>query len=214
MVCTHDIGRTCERRERRDSIENRGQILAAARRLFAARGVDNTSMHEIGIEAGVGQGTLYRNYAHKGELCRALLEDDLAAHLSRIVSTLDRADTPEPALDRLGWLLDELIQMTDSHVPLLAAMHEAAVGPRRREAFGTPFYVSIYERITGLIQSAIDRGEAQNVDAELTAAAILAAINPHLFVFQREQRGFSTERIARGIRSLFVDGLRRRHPTC
>ncbi len=211
MAGVHNFDRACERRERRDSIENRRQILAAARRLFATRGVDRTSMHEIGLEAGVGQGTLYRNFAHKGCLCRMLLQDDLAAFLSRIDATLDGADAPESVLDRLGWLLDEMVRMTESHIPLLAAMQEAAAGPRRHEVFLTPFYGSIHQRIARLIQSGISRGEVEKVDAELTADAILAAINPHLFAFQRRHRDFSTERIAEGIRRLFVDGLRRSH---
>lgn len=212
MVGVHDFDHACERRERRDSIENREQILAAARRLFASRGVDHTSMHEIGIEAGVGQGTLYRNFGHKGDLCRMLLEDDLAAILSRIYSTLDAADAPESALDRLAWLLDEMIRMTDSHIPLLAAMHESAAGLRRYQAFLTPFYSSIHERIAHLIQVAVERGEVESTDAELTADAMLASINPHLFAFQRLHRGFTTARIAEGVRRLFIDGLRCSHP--
>lgn len=211
MVGVDGFDSVCERRERRDSIENRQQILAAARRLFATRGVDQTSMHEIGREAGVGQGTLYRNFDHKGCLCRALLDDDLTAFLSRIDATLDGADAPGSALDRLGWLLDELARMIETHIPMLAAIQEAAAGPRRHEVYLTSFYTAIHQRITRLIQTGVARGEIERVDAELTADVILAAINPHLLAFQRRQRNFSTERIVEGIRRLFVDGLRRSH---
>src|SRR5690606_37833343 len=62
-------------RERRDARENRQRLLAAAKRLFAAQGVDATSMHEIARTAGVGQGTLYRHFADKAELCHALLKE-------------------------------------------------------------------------------------------------------------------------------------------
>ena len=209
---TQDFDQAWERRERRDSIENRQQVLAAARRLFATQGVDQTSMCEIGREAGVGQGTLYRNFAHKGSLCRALLHDDLAALLSRVDAILDGLEAPGSALDALGSLLDEMVRVTESHASLLAAMQESAVGPRRHEIYLMPFYTSIHERITRVIQIAIDRGEVEGTDAELTADAILASLGPHLFAFQRRQRGFSTERIARGIRGLFVDGLRRPYP--
>lgn len=212
MAGAQDFDQACERRERRDSVENRQQILAAARRLFATRGVDQTSMCEIGREAGVGQGTLYRNFAHKGYLCKTLLQDDLAALLSRVDAILGGIEAPGSALDVLGSLLDEMVRVTESHAPLLAAMQESAVGPRRHEVYLMPFYTSIHERITRVIQTAVDRGEVEGIDAELTADTILAAISPHLFAFQRRQRGFSTERIARGIRSLFVDGLRRSHP--
>ncbi len=67
------------RRERRDAAEHRRRILEAARALFATQGVDTTSMYEIARSAGVGQGTLYRRYAHKGELCGALLHEACTA---------------------------------------------------------------------------------------------------------------------------------------
>ena len=52
---------------RRDALGNRRRILEVARRAFADGGVDGTSMHRIGRLAGVGQGTLYRHFGHKGE---------------------------------------------------------------------------------------------------------------------------------------------------
>jgi AcrR family transcriptional regulator len=212
MTGEHEVDRACERRERRDSVENRRHILAIARQLCASQGVDDTSMHEIGRAAQVGQGTLYRNFAHKGDLCRALLEDDLEAFLTRIDATLDGPGAPKLAMDRLGWLLEELIRMTESHVPLLAAIREAAAGPRRHEAFRLPFYTSLHERITRVIEAAVAQGEVEGIDAAFAADAILAAVSPPLFAFQRRHRSFSTERITEGVRRLFVYGLRSDRP--
>jgi AcrR family transcriptional regulator len=65
------------RRERRDAIKNRERVLAVARQLFANQGVEATSMNEIAQVAHVGVGTLYRRFAHKGELCFGLLWDDI-----------------------------------------------------------------------------------------------------------------------------------------
>src|SRR5918997_4153046 len=72
-----------ERQERRDARENRGVLLAGGKRLFAERGVAATSMKEIADAAGVGKGTLYRHFAHKGELCHAVLREDVAAFKER-----------------------------------------------------------------------------------------------------------------------------------
>jgi AcrR family transcriptional regulator len=67
--------------ERRDAAGSRRKILGAARRLFKSRGVDAVSMHEVGREvgraAGVGQGTLYQRFEHKGVLCSALLAEQI-----------------------------------------------------------------------------------------------------------------------------------------
>src|SRR5919206_3528840 len=64
-----------KRPERRDAAENRKRVLGVAQRLFEEFGVEAVSMHQIAQAAGVGQGTLYRRYPHKGELCRDLLSE-------------------------------------------------------------------------------------------------------------------------------------------
>ena len=45
--------------------------------LFQEFGVENVSMHKIAKTAGVGQGTLYRRYANKSDLCLSILGRDL-----------------------------------------------------------------------------------------------------------------------------------------
>jgi len=59
---------------RSDARRNRARLVGAARDLFAEKGVD-VSVEEITQRAGVGMGTLYRHFAHKGDLIDAVLED-------------------------------------------------------------------------------------------------------------------------------------------
>jgi len=47
-----------------------------------------------------------------------------------------------------------------------------------------------------------------DLDVSFAADAILAAITPPLYDFQRQSRNFSRERILAGMRRLFIDGLR------
>ena len=59
---------------RRDAVQNRERLLAAARELFAERGFDVT-LDDIARHAGVGVGTAYRRFANKGELLDALFAE-------------------------------------------------------------------------------------------------------------------------------------------
>src|SRR5258708_3978379 len=68
-----------QRPERRDAAVNRKRILAAARALFAERGVDGTSMDAVAAAAGVGKGTLFRRFGDRAGLTEALLDDATAA---------------------------------------------------------------------------------------------------------------------------------------
>lgn len=66
---------------RRDAAANRERLLAAARELFAAQGID-VSLNEVARHAGVGVGTAYRRFANKQELMEALFSsavDELEA---------------------------------------------------------------------------------------------------------------------------------------
>lgn len=201
-----------QRKERRDAAANRQQILAAARELFAVQGVDATSMEDIGRAAGVGKGTLYRRYAHKGELCEALLNEDIAHFYARAEAILSQAEGQPSPLAQLDRLLGEYVAMVRLHIPLLAAIQDSATGPRRKSFYQSPLYRWLHERIAGLLAAAMAAGEAITIDELFAADAILAAVAPPLLRFQQDERGFSTERILGAARGLFIDALRKRPP--
>jgi AcrR family transcriptional regulator len=62
---------------RADAERNRLRLLAAAKELFAERGVDVT-LDEIARHAGVGTGTAYRRFPNKDALIEALMADRIA----------------------------------------------------------------------------------------------------------------------------------------
>jgi AcrR family transcriptional regulator len=62
-----------EASRRRDAQANRDRLMEAAGALFAERGID-VEMKEIAEHAGMGVGTIYRNFATKEALIDALLE--------------------------------------------------------------------------------------------------------------------------------------------
>ena len=75
---------------RADAARNRERILAAARAVFAERGVEAT-LDDVAHRAGVGVGTVYRRFADKDELIDALFHeriDELVA-LAEDAATLD-----------------------------------------------------------------------------------------------------------------------------
>ena len=195
------------RQERRDARENRDRLLAVAKQLFAAQGIDATSMYEIARAACVGQGTLYRHFADKGEICHALIKEDLAAFMERVGAMIGAGAGAAP-LARLDTLIAEKNRLTESHLPLFAAMDEASAGARRAKPFRGPFHTWLHEQISILLAEAVARGEVADLDIAFTADAILAATAPPLYQYQRRELGYSGERIMAGMRRLFVDGLR------
>jgi AcrR family transcriptional regulator len=83
-----------DRRARRRA-STRQRLLDAARRLFAAQGVENTRINEITDEADVGFGSFYNHFDSKDAIVQAVLSDAIAAQ-GEAVDLLTR-DLEDPA---------------------------------------------------------------------------------------------------------------------
>ncbi len=75
----------------RDAARSREAILDAAEALFAERGYEGASLHEIGRRAGVSRGTPGYFFGSKDGLYRATLERVFAAELELVFGAAERA---------------------------------------------------------------------------------------------------------------------------
>ncbi|EIF00867.1 TetR/AcrR family transcriptional regulator [Saccharomonospora glauca] len=99
---------------RADARRNLGQILAAARTVFAETGPD-VPMEEIARRAGVGVGTLYRRFPDREALVRAVAREslsDVAAEARRAVEESSSAWAALVRLLRHSRQLHVLAQLT------------------------------------------------------------------------------------------------------
>jgi AcrR family transcriptional regulator len=85
--------------QRMPRAQRREQILGAATRAFARGGFANTGLDVVAAEAGVTPVILYRHFASKADLYRAVLES-AGVRLQEVVGTETFDDTSIPALLR------------------------------------------------------------------------------------------------------------------
>jgi AcrR family transcriptional regulator len=180
-------------------------LLETARELFAARGVAAVTMADIASDAGVGKGTLYRRFSNKGELCFALLDDDLQRFQNDVLLRL-RQMTAErvPFLRQLRFFLDDLVHFTADNQALLCEV--ARSGAAGGEDVELPHF---WQQLTirGLLQQAVGNQEvAPHLDIPCTAALLVAPLHATVLRTYRGGLGFSLEQISAGIGAL-VDGL-------
>lgn len=95
---------------RSDARENRARILAAAREAFAEDG--GASMNRVAQRAGVGAGTLYRNFPTRESLVLAVYEDEVARIIGTVPDLLARM-SPREALRH--WTTDLVEAMRRKH---------------------------------------------------------------------------------------------------
>ena len=187
--------------ERSDAARNRRRILRTARSLFEERGVTCVTMEEVARASGVGKGTLYRRFPHKGFLCQALL-DEPTRHLQE--QTLEVLREPGmTAVEKLDAFLDRLVAFTAENLDLLYGGNEPLCGADRLERFSHPAYDWRRSTVLGLLRAAAGEGDVDGgLDLEYLAAALLAPLDVDLFYYQHRVQGLSAERISGGLRAL------------
>ena len=84
----------------------RGQLIAVARRMFADRGYEDTSIEAVLREAGVSRGSLYHHFASKEALFEAVAEDVETTVGEQTIAATAGTDGPVAALRAasLAWV--------------------------------------------------------------------------------------------------------------
>jgi AcrR family transcriptional regulator len=168
--------------ERADATRNRARILAAAERLFAARGAGCVSMDEIAGAAGVGKGTLFRRFGSRAALALALLSEQERDFQEGFIRGEPPLGPGAPPAERLVAFGEARLDLLASYADVLAA---AEVGPAR---FSSAPY-SVYRLHMALLLRQADPG----CDADYLVEALLACLGVDLFLHLRDVRGFSLQ---------------------
>jgi AcrR family transcriptional regulator len=189
-------------------MEHRARILSAARQLLEKYDMDAVSMHQVAREAQVGQGTLYRHFAHKGLICLALLQEDIIRFQHSLLAYFEQAGETVPVLEQLRFFLRQLATFNDEHAFLLSGAHACADGESRSHSWTTPLAIWLREVAMVLLNSAVERQELALLDSEYAAYAILAPLSSDQYHYQRSVLGYERERILSSLEYILFHGLR------
>ncbi|WP_176611279.1 TetR/AcrR family transcriptional regulator [Actinomadura sp. WMMB 499] len=185
------------RPERADAVRNRRRILAAARRVIAARGVEGLSLDDVAREAGVGVGTVYRRFGGRSRLLYALIDEREREFQSAFMhgpAPLGPGDGDAAPAARVRAFLHALADRTEEQSELLLTAESDTPFARFRDA-----YYDLYRlHLTGLIE------RIRPSDAEYLADALLAPLAANLFRYQRHARGMDVARIKAGLDDLLA----------
>jgi AcrR family transcriptional regulator len=173
---------------RADARRNFEAILAAARETFADHGAD-ASLEEIARTAGVGIGTLYRNFPARSDLINAVYVEEIE-NVCRIADGLD--DLP-PWEALMTWLGDFAAYCDRKH---------ALVDGLNRDS---PLFINskgaLFEAGAPLLLRAQESGDAR---ADIEIADVMYLISGVL------SATYSTDEQRERVLSVALDGLRAR----
>ncbi|MEV4759717.1 helix-turn-helix domain-containing protein [Micromonospora sp. NPDC049559] len=152
---------------RADALRNHGRVLAAARELFAERGLEVT-VPEVAARAGVGRATVYRSYPTKDELVLAVARENFGELEARTQAALAADDAYRAFADYVPDLFDRLSRDRG----LAAVLLEARLVPAAR----------IVELIGRLVEAAKGSGLVRPDAGVLDVRVVLCGVLRQLIV--------------------------------
>jgi AcrR family transcriptional regulator len=185
--------------ERADARANRERLLLAAAEVFAERGLD-AEMKEIAERAGVGIGTIYRNFPSKDDLIAAIIGDAMGG----FERALEEALTLEDPVAAVRVFVRGGIDVVERYGGLLSVMLEGRGRAMRQAAFKR-YGQAMRERLAELVAAGVRAGTFRpDLDPQIGAAMLMSIFTPWSLAALR--RTHTPEQIADAYLDLFLHG--------
>jgi len=200
-------------RKEKEVAERKAHILATAEKLFASKGLQNTSVADIAQAAEFGIGTIYKYFQDKHTLIASLLEERVAEHYDALDAAISSHLSPPEAVERLiEAFLSSIKRRSDFFKIYFTVFHPALeatsffpeldrLDERKRELFA---------RVDDIYRRGIDQGYFIDVeDEEYLTATTWGVLMSFYFLAQKRFNGaIHVEKMKRIIKQLLFEQVR------
>ncbi|MCA1815121.1 MAG: TetR/AcrR family transcriptional regulator [Acidobacteria bacterium] len=199
--------------------ERRRQIIEVAMRLFSQRGFRGTTTKEIAQEAGVSEAIIFRHFANKQELYRAILDfkacSGSPADLQSSVADAIRRKDDFAVFYGLALSLIERHENDTEFLRLLT--HSALEGHELAAMFWDRNVRGLYEFVGGYVRERQRDGALREIDPRVVVRAFLGTVIHHslnntLWDTRRSLLDVSNERAAEEFARILLEGVKARAP--
>ena len=209
------MAQTAKTRKELEEETRRQHILNAAERLFAERGLIDTSVADIAKESEFGIGTLYKYFKDKNTLIQSLLDSRLTAHFDEMEEVLQKDDPPANIIEELiECQLDSLnkrrlffiIYYThfhpgtiDGYAGYTGALDHDLIHQRKRE---------MMETMTRVFEKGIMLGQFVPMESRFLSAAVFGMFISFSFVRGRNTKpNESVEEMKTAMKRILFNGV-------
>lgn len=194
-----------------EKLERRDEIMSAAKKVFAEKGFNTTTIADIAKEAGLSYGSVYWYFDSKDALFDELMaveEQALRTHLEQALGRLDEAAASEDAFRIAVRATFEFFEGDRDTVRLLFR-DSIALGDRFEKHLQR-IYERFIDDIEALVATARDRGDIIDAPPRMIAFSLAALIGQLALRRLTTDDGVAAEVAADFVVSLVLDGLRPR----
>ena len=152
----------------------KARIAQVARREFARRGFDATSIRQIVAEARVTKPVLYYYFKNKGDLFLSLLEEAVAPLCDEVERIASGDGTPR---DRMAEIIAAVLRFAEKRSDEFRLLHRA-VERREREVqvLAQKYFRRNFQAISGVLQEGVDRGDFRSLNVPQATFSVIAIL--------------------------------------
>ena len=186
--------------------DRREQLLAAARKVFQEKGYEGTTVSDIVDEAGVAQGTFYLYFPSKKDIILGLAEVIVDEIMVRVSALSEKRLSFE---ESIRVFVSGIFEVGRQNPDLCRLIHFGAESVAKD--FHETTAQALLQNMTQMFQQAIDSGEMEPLNPELTARLLgrmLPSAIQEAFCFSD---GSDAEELEAIVVQLLTSGLKR-HP--
>ncbi len=179
----------------------RERILASAAELFAEKEFDLVFIDEVAAHAGVGKGSVYRQFKSKEELYAAAVIDGFVELQSEIRGALVNTSTMS---EQIATIVRHTLRFFWSRRQFFALLRDPKALPRSQERQYRAQRNELSALISGVLDEGIRRGAIkQDLDTQIAAESILGMMRG----INRYCRDYTTpDRAVKVVTSIFLSG--------
>jgi len=195
-----------------DKAVRKKEIIVAAMRIVAKKGIKNVRIDEIAAEAGIGKGTLYEYFTSKEDIFGETMVEFMQQIETAMARKMFRASTPE---EKLRALTDAWVEAAENEggevLELLIDVWAEGLrrsNPEMIAAFDLKrIYEDFRDLISGIIQDGINSGVFRAVDPLKSAAVFIGVTDGLVMQWLMDKQNFNLRQHAEILLNIFLQGI-------
>jgi AcrR family transcriptional regulator len=188
--------------------ETRSRILQAAQRLFARRGFDGTTTHDLAEAAGVAEGTLFRHFENKKAILVEVVTQGWVEILTDLLTELSEMASYKAIAQVMKKRMLNLHQNADM---LRVCFMEAQFHPDLRDRIQAEVIVKMTDVAEAFFQTAMERGIYRPMNPRIVAQVFLGMFTVAGFsqdtLMPEQSSPDAMKEMAEGIADIFLNGV-------
>ncbi|WP_243291444.1 TetR/AcrR family transcriptional regulator [Bacillus sp. FJAT-47783] len=190
------------------SFDRKQAILEAASKSFTHFGYKATTMDQVAKMANVGKGTIYTFFKNKEEL----FDEITTSLLTEMGEEADKVmNLSDSFIENVHRVLYKMLEYRMNHSLTIKIFQES-------KEFGTPAAQEVVRKVEQMIvhyikekiEQAIENGEVERCDPEMTAFVMLKVYHALIFDWEEYHEPLEKEEIANLFETYLFKGLSRR----